>query len=136
MYLCNSGISVPSQYEVEGILPGHGGLYPQEGMGCLLNTYCTTKIIILKEQKKIKKHVCRYMKIQANVSCTQQSSNSWCVGHCTCTCVLSALVRTFIMIDAVDIMQWILHGEMAHLSCHLDVELCEVAIESSLLLDL
>ena len=52
------------------------------------------------------------------------------------TCMLSVLVRTFIMVDTVKSLQWILHGEMAHLSCHLDVELCEVAIETSLLLDL
>ena len=40
------------------------------------------------------------------------------------------------MADTVKCLQWIVDGEMAHLSCHLDVELCEVAIESSLLLDL
>ena len=56
-YLCNSGISVPGQYEVEGILPSHGGLYPQEGMGCLLNTHSTTKIIILKEATKKTTHL-------------------------------------------------------------------------------
>ena len=40
------------------------------------------------------------------------------------------------MVDTVEIMQWILHGEMAHLSSHFDVELCEITIKTSLLLDL
>ena len=40
------------------------------------------------------------------------------------------------MVDTVEIMQWILHGGMAHLSSHFDVELCEITIKTSLLLDL